>query len=126
MTDEKITIERMRQLAGGDPFGVRGDPELQLAAIQAARVRYEEFQANADLDAWVTVTSATMDLGTKVTPIDEYLIALKTLYDARAKGPLNAAQENEFTCQLEKLWEMLDEYDRMIAEEITERFKARQ
>jgi len=123
MTDEKITIERLRQLSG-DPFNVRGDPELQLAAIKAALVRYEETRTDADLDAWIGVIATTINLGTRVPPLAEYLWTLKELYDARAKGPLNAAQEIGFTLQLEELWNLLDEYDRMVVEDITERFKA--
>jgi len=66
MTDEKLTIERIRQLANGDPLNVRGDPELQLAAIEAAHVRYKETRTDIDLNNWAAVIAATIDLGTTV------------------------------------------------------------
>lgn len=125
MTYEKITIERLRQLAGGDPFNVRGDPELQLAAVKAALVRYEETRTNADLDAWIGVIAATMDLGTNVSPLEEYLVELKALYGMRAQGSLSPVDEHALTTHLEEIWGLLDEYDRMVVEDITERFKVR-
>ncbi len=125
MTDEKITIERLRQLTSGDPFNVRGDPELQLAAIKAALVRYEETRTDADLDAWIGVIAATMDLGTDVSPLEEYLVELKALYGMRARGPLSAKDEHAFAWQLEALWDLLDEDGKRVIEEVTEHFKAR-
>ena len=126
MTDEKITIEQLRQLKlAGDPFNVKSDLELQLAAIEAARRTYEVSRTDKDLDQWIATIAATIDLGTRVSALAEYVWMLKMLYDARAEGPLNTAQEEGFARQLGELWGMLDDRDQRMVEEVTERFKSR-
>lgn len=128
MTDEKITIEQLRQMKlRGDPLGVVRDPELQLTAIEVARKTYEASRTDKDFDQWIAVIAATIDLGTRVSALAEYLSVLNKLYEARAQNdaPLNEVQENGFARQLGDLWGILDERDQRMVEEVTDRFKSR-
>jgi len=126
MTDKKITLEQLRQIQlHGDPFGVAKDPDLQLAGIDAARKAYEDKRTDINLDIWTGVIEATIIFGTKITPVSEYVWLLKRLYDARAKGPLMAVEEDRFARHLSELWGGLDERDQHAIEEVTEQFKAR-
>jgi hypothetical protein len=49
-------LAKLRQRCG-DPFGVADDPELQSAAVQTARARYEADPTPATLKAWLDVKS---------------------------------------------------------------------
>jgi hypothetical protein len=52
-----------------------------------------------------------------------YAALLEQLYLARADRPLSMAEEYEFTCELEKLWDELTESEQHDIEALTEEYK---
>ncbi len=61
----KTLLDKLRARRG-DPFGVASDPELQLAAVEAAYARYVESPTADNMRAWLNVITATRALGTPV------------------------------------------------------------
>jgi hypothetical protein len=94
-SNEEVAAFLSRLRSRGDPFGVASDPDLQVAAVDAAFVFFERHPSVETLKGWIDVIVATLALGTSIerlrhhelrlVTVDERLLVDEALARARAK-----------------------------------------